>query len=156
MSETPTPRPVGRPSEYYPAYCAQAVAFGKQGKSKAYIAAQFGVSRQTLDTWTKAHPEFLDAITRAMALSQAWWEDAGQKGMTADKFNASVWSRSMAARFPEDWRENSRHEHTGANGGPIQTVDLSQVSDADLDRLEKILGGADPGRDQGGEGEATG
>jgi hypothetical protein len=120
------------------------------------MAAEFGVSRQTLDAWLRQHPEFLDAMSVALTHAQAWWESAGQKGLTADKFNSSVWSRSMAARFPEDWRENSRHEHTGRDGGPIQTVDLSKVSDADLDRLEAILGGADPGRDQGGEGEATG
>lgn len=113
---------MGRPSDYDPSFCEQAIEFGKQGKSKAYMAAQFGVARQTLDNWTQAHPEFLDAITRAMALAQAWWEDAGQTGMTADKFNASVWSRSMAARFPDDWREVSRHENTGANGGPMETT----------------------------------
>lgn len=156
MTQSAEKRPVGRPSEYDPAFCAKALELGRQGKSKAVMAAEFGVSRQTLDAWTKAHPDFLDAITRATTLAQAWWENAGQKGMTADKFNASVWSRSMAARFPDDWREVSRQEQTGRDGGPIQTVDLSKVSDADLDRLETILGGADPGSDPGGEVEAVG
>jgi hypothetical protein len=35
-------------------------------------------------------------------------------------FNSSVWSRSMAARFPEEWRESSKTELTGAGGGPVQ------------------------------------
>lgn len=143
--------PAGRPSEYDPAFCDRVIALGREGKSKAAMAADIGVSRQTIDTWAKTHAEFLDAITHALLLSQVWWENAGQKGLTADKFNASVWSRSMAARFPEDWRENNRHEHTGRDGGPIQHVDLSKVSDADLDRLEAILGGADAGRDSSGE-----
>lgn len=42
-----------------------------------------------------------------------------------------------------------RHKHSGAIG----SYDLSRVSDADLDRLEQILGpaAADPGTDPGGE-----
>lgn len=154
MSDSADKRPVGRPSDYDPAYCKTVIDLGRQGKSKVVMAAEIGVSRQTIDTWIKQHPEFLDAMTRATTLAQAWWENAGQKGLTADKFNASIWSRSMAARFPDDWRENSRQEHVGKDGGPIQHVDLSKVSDADLDRLEAILGGAEPGRDQSGEGEA--
>lgn len=47
--------------------------------------------------------------------------------------------------------------HTGQNGGPIQTVDLTKMSDDDLDRLEAIIGPiAVAGGDQGGEGEAEG
>lgn len=114
--------PAGRPTDYDPEYCDLVIDLGKQGKSKAYMAAEIGVARQTLENWAAAHPEFMDAMTRAMTFAQAWWEDAGQKGMTADKFNASVWSRSMAARFPEDWRETTRQEQTGPNGGPVQQV----------------------------------
>jgi hypothetical protein len=102
MSEKTAARQVGRPSEYRPEHCGTVVALGRQGKSKAVMAAELGVTRQTLENWTSAHPEFLDAITRASTLSQAWWENAGQKGLTAAKFNASVWSRSMAARFPDE------------------------------------------------------
>lgn len=118
--------PAGRPSEYDPAYCERVIELGKQGKSKVVMAAELGVTRTTFDNWSAAHPEFLEALAHAMLLSQAWWENAGQKGLTADKFNASVWSRSMAARFPEDWRENSRHEHTGAGGGPIQYANMTR------------------------------
>lgn len=37
------------------------------------------------------------------------------------KLNPSIWSRSMAARFPKDWRENSKHEVSGIDGAPIET-----------------------------------
>lgn len=48
-------------------------------------------------------------------------------------------------------------QHTGANGGPIQTLDLSHLSEDDLSRLETILGplagsaGDDDEGDTGGE-----
>ncbi|KQV83254.1 hypothetical protein [Rhizobium sp. Root1220] len=50
-------------------------------------------------------------------------------------------------------------QHTGRGGGPIQTVDLTNVSDEQLNALEAIFGplagasGDDEG-DPGGEGEA--
>lgn len=115
----------GRPTAYNIAFCDTVIEYGELGKSRAWIAATLGVSRQTLHNWEDAHPEFLDAMTRARDLSQKWWEDAGQEGMTADKFNSSVWSRSMGARFPDDWREVSRQEQTGKDGAPIQTEAVS-------------------------------
>lgn len=54
-------------------------------------------------------------------------------------------------------KPSQSHEHTGAGGGPIQTVDLTRLSEDELDRLETILGPlAINGGDQGGEGEAEG
>lgn len=97
--------PAGRPTSYDPAYCDAVIELGRAGKSKVQMAAHFDVAKQTLLNWADAHPEFMDALTRATTLAQDWWETQGQIGLTADKFNGSVWSRSMAARFPEDWRE---------------------------------------------------
>lgn len=103
----PERHPGGRPTDYDPTYCESVLAWGAAGKSKAWMASEIGVAKSTLQLWEKVHPEFSAALSRAMTLSQRWWEDAGQTGMTADKFNNGVWVRSMAARFPEDWRETT-------------------------------------------------
>lgn len=56
----------------------------------------------------------------------------------------------------------ARHQHSGPNGGPIQTVDLTNVDDEDLERLEALFGplagtaGDDAEGDPAGEGEAAG
>ena len=47
----------------------------------------------------------------------------------------------------------AKHQHTGAGGGPIQTVDLTNVSDDELARLEAILGVAATGGPTAGDGE---
>lgn len=126
----------GRPSLYDPAYCDQVMEWGAQGKSKAWMCANLGIARQTLENWAEAHPEFLDAITRAMLMSQAWWEDQGQSymlmGHQSGTFNASVWSRSMAARFPADWREKSEQTIQGPDGGPL-TVITRKIVDTKTD-----------------------
>ena len=102
----------GRPTKYRPEMCDQVIEWGRQGKSRTWVAAELGVDRDTIDNWAKAYPEFFGALARAKALEQQWWEDAGQSGMTLQGFGQSVWSRSMAARFPDDWREKSENTTT--------------------------------------------
>jgi hypothetical protein len=122
---------VGRPSKYDPKVCKRVLELGRQGYSVVEMACDIGVSRNTLETqWPAAFPEFLEAFTRAREESQAWWEKAGREGLKADRFNAAVWSRSMSARFPKDWRETTRQEHTGADGGPIEVDQVNSDADA--------------------------
>lgn len=117
----------GRPTKYRPEMCEQVLALGAEGKSKTEIAFELGVDRGTLDDWAVAHPDFRHAITRAKQAEQAWWERQGRTNLTTQIFQASMWSRSMAARFPDDWRETSRQEQTGPNGGPIQVAKVERV-----------------------------
>jgi hypothetical protein len=102
---------IGRPSLYEPAYCDDVVELGKAGKSLAQMCAHFDISRQTIDNWALANPEFLEALSRAKVHAQSWWEDKGVTGMESDKFNAAVWKKSMEARFRDDYTE--RKEVTG-------------------------------------------
>jgi len=118
---------MSRPTVYDPAFCEAVVEHGRAGKSVTWIATELGVVRQTLHNWMSEHPEFLDAMTRAKQLAQRWWEDAGQEGMEKSCFNASVWSRSMAARFPDDWREVKGQEISAPGGGPVQVQEVRRV-----------------------------
>lgn len=118
---------MARPTTYQQEYCEAVLEAGAQGKSIAWMAASLDVNKDTIYEWAKVHPEFSDALTRARAKAQAWWEDQGQTGMVTPGFGASVWSRSMAARFPEDWRENKGVELTGANGGPVAVTRIELV-----------------------------
>jgi hypothetical protein len=113
---------VGRPSKYKPEYCEQALELGKAGKSKAQIAARLGVSRPTLDAWTEEHPEFLYAVNRARDLALAWWEDQGQDGLTADKFNATAFIFQVKNRFRDDYRDKHEVENSGELGLTVNIV----------------------------------
>jgi len=134
-----TKRPVGRPSLYKPEYCEKVIELGRKGCSPAEIASHFDVDRATLKNWADENPEFFAALTRAKNHEQAWWEKAGKAGMIADKFNAQVWTKSVAARFREDYTE--RKELTGADGGPVAvtSVDLRGLSDAELATMKALL-----------------
>ena len=102
----------GRPSLYSPLHCEVVVELGAKGKSKAQIAAKLGVSRQTLDAWTKVHPEFLVAMKRAKDLEMAWWEEAGQDGILMGKqFNATAFIFQMKNRFRADYLDRVENTH---------------------------------------------
>lgn len=124
----------GRPTDYDPAYCDDIIKLGESGASVAEMAYELGVVKQTLFNWADAHPEFMDAFTRAKLAAQVWWERKGRAGMEkpASEFQGNVWSRSMAARFPDDWREVKGTELTGKDGAPIQTANNSKIDVAGL------------------------
>jgi hypothetical protein len=96
------------------------VELGQQGASVVEMAFEIGVSRNTLETnWPAEHPEFLEAFTRAREAAQVWWERKGRDNLETSGFQSAMWSRSMAARFPLDWREIKGTELTGKDGGPV-------------------------------------
>ena len=119
-------RPVGRPSLYDPSYCDKVVALGALGKSVEQISSNLGVSCRVMYDWRDRYPEFLRALEEAKEAEQTWWEDQAQAYMLEHKdgakLNASIWSRSMAARFPKKYRESVKQEITGENGAPLLTA----------------------------------
>ena len=121
--ETQVKRPVGRPSLYDPAYCEQVVELGKLGKSVEQIASHLGMSLRVFYDWKEKYPEFLQALDDAKQYEQYWWEEQAQayliENKDSDKINTSLWSRSMAARFPKKYRESTKTEITGADGTPL-------------------------------------
>ena len=123
MTETTEKRPVGRPSLYDPKYCEEVIALGRIGKSVEQIAANLNVSLRVLYDWRDKHTEFLHALDDAKTYEQAWWEEQASAYMVenkeSDRLNATLWSRSMAARFPKKYRESTKTEITGADGAPL-------------------------------------
>ena len=132
MTDTTEKRPVGRPSLYDPKYCEEVITLGKLGKSVEQIAAILNVSLRTMYSWRDSHEEFLHALEDAKTYEQAWWEEQAAAYMVenkeSDRLNATLWSRSMAARFPKKYRESVKQEITGADGAPLlQGIQVSFV-----------------------------
>ena len=143
MEDSGAKQRTGRPTDYRPEYCERVIEMGRAGFSVVEMASAIGVARATLEArWTEAHPEFREALQLARECSQSWWESIGREHLVMPKdagtFQASVWSRSMAARFPRDWRENKGVELTGTNGGPIETK--STVTMTPEEAYKRMLG----------------
>jgi len=120
-----TANPVGRPSTYDPSYCDKVIELGKLGKSFEQMSAQLNVSYRTLCNWRDTHEEFFHALEDAHALSMSWWEEQAQSYMLehkdGERLNSSLWSRSMAARFPRKYSERVKQEISGPDGTQLKT-----------------------------------
>ena len=81
----------------------------------------------------------LEAFAHARELSQAWWERQGRMGLMADKFNAQLYSRSMSARFPKDWRETKEQRLAGHDGGAVKTEVETSLAPDQLASLTSAL-----------------
>jgi len=131
---------LGRPTTYDPAYCDQIVALGKEGLSRWQIASKLNIGWRNLQNWEGAHDDFRAALEEARLDSLCYWEELAQNHMVENpggpRLNTGLWSRSMSARFPDQYRENSKLEVTGKNDGPIQ-VDM--VHDFSQDLLDDLL-----------------
>lgn len=139
--------PAGRPTDYDPKYCDLVIELASQGKSKAQMAATIGVTRKTMWTWAQQYPEFLNAFELAEELCQQWWENIGQTYLVntkdGDSLNTGLWARSMAARFPRDYTDRTKHEVTGKDEGPIQIDHVVDVAQSLIDELTGLRQNAD-------------
>jgi len=99
---------------YHEDYCNEVVDFLKDGHSLAAFGGHIGVSRETLYRWMRTQPEFAEAVKRAQAKSILWWErrilDLAQTG----RGNAAAITFGLKNRAPEDWRDKTHAELSGA------------------------------------------
>lgn len=136
---------MGRPTDYKEEYDEQAYKLCLLGATDKELADFFGVTEQTVNNWKHAQPSFFESITRGKLSADALVAEslfkrangythpaekimvvAGQvervqylEHYPPDTPAASLWLRN---RQPEKWRDKIDHEHSGKNGGPIQTI----------------------------------
>lgn len=122
MSDRRTPPRLGRPTKYTPEMCDAVIALGEDGAGKAEMAKAIGIDRDTFKEWCKTNPIFSAAVKKAVDASQAWWEEQGRRRTfdAGPMFSATSYIFQMKNRFPDDWRDVSRQEQTGAGGGPVK------------------------------------
>lgn len=136
---------MGRPSKYQEAYAEQARKLCLLGATDKELADFFNTSEQTINAWKDAHPEFLESVKRGKTQADADVADrlyqramgfehpevdirvvAGaivqtpiRKIYAPDPTAAIFWLKN---RQRAKWRDKLDHEHTGADGGPIETI----------------------------------
>ena len=163
----------GRPTKLTPKLQEEICKAIRAGNYIETAAAFAGISKSTLYEWLKRgarekerlakNPrakikkseapfvEFSDAVEKALAASEV--RDVMLIGKAAEtQWQAAAWR--LERRFPERWgrREKLALEHTGKDGGPIESVnihriDLSRLTDEELETLENIV---DKLADEGG------
>lgn len=117
--------PLGRPSKYDPAFCEVAYAKLAEGYSVLAVAAEIGVNKTTLYEWADKHPEFSNALKTGQGAAAAWWEARLRDIASGEPGNATAAIFGLKNRARDEWADVTRNEHTGADGGPIETADVS-------------------------------
>jgi hypothetical protein len=132
----------GQPTKYRPEFCDLIKQVGEQGGWMCEMAEVCDVHRNTFDNWCAVYPEFLDALTRAKQLSQAWFEKQGRENMLVGRgmmFNATMWKAQMCARHPFEYTDRKAVTHSGPSGGPVQMISTTmtpqQAAEAYADTL---------------------
>lgn len=177
-----TPHPGGRPTKYKPEFAKQAVPLCEHGFTDQELADFFEVNIATLYRWKAAHPEFRDAIKNAGEIADdrverslyqkaiGYEQDAVKVFMPAgasDPVYAPIRERVAADttaaifwlknRRKEQWRDTSRQEQTGPDGGPVK----QEVNHIGLDEFARRIAGiaartTEAGGDEPADGSATG
>lgn len=138
----------GRPSKLTIDVVDRIVAAIKGGNFR-YVAAMWaGVSQRTMHEWMaagKAKPkgkfgDFRRRVLSAEKEAEITAVNHIRRAAATDPRHAEWW---LERKFPQRWGRRERHELTGKGGGPIRhesrtTVDLSKLSDAEMEALEAI------------------
>ena len=136
----------GRPSKYKPEYAEQARKLCKLGATDVELAEFFEVHPATIYRWASANAEFCeslkagkdeadDRVERSLYMKAVGFERQEVKIFMPANAEKPVYAPYMAYHAPdttaalfwlknrrsEEWRDKQQHEHSGPNGGPIQT-----------------------------------
>lgn len=100
----------------------------------AWARRMTGISKKTWDFWLDTDPHFVEAIKEATEHSNGELEVTARKRALSQSDYLLV--TLLKAQMPEKYRENSRVEHTGKDGGPIEMeVSAKQVF---LTKIKKL------------------
>jgi hypothetical protein len=108
----------------------------RQRKERPEIRKELGISPSTWRNWVKAHPDFAEAVERAVDLAEAWWVELGRKGvLLGTGFSAQTFIYLTKNIFAGTgrWRDRQDHTVSGPNDGPIvqelRVPDLASIAD---------------------------
>lgn len=120
-------RKVGRPSEYDPAYCIEAIEVMSRGLSLTAFAGHIGKSRECVWSWAQKYEEFASAIKEGQAACALYWENQLARIGNGAPGNVTAAIFALKNRARDDWNDRIVTEHAG-------TIGVSEVDDKELAR----------------------
>lgn len=154
----------GRPSDYTPEIASLICERLALGESLREICDSGGMpNKTTVLRWLQRHDEFRTQYAHARELqaehwadeiveiadngSNDWMERQGRDGSSVEVVNSDHINRSrlrvdtrkwlMARMAPKKYGDRVINEHTGKDGGPIETRNASSFSDEELEHIAR-------------------
>lgn len=162
--EAETAKPAGRPSTFTEEVAQEICIRIACGEALAAICRDEDMpAYRTVMTWLSINDTFQHNYARAREDQGNADADAvtdigrrcldGELDPQAARVAIDALKWSAGKRLPKKYGDRKSHELSGPNGGPIQTIDLSNVSTDDLERLEALFGplASGPGDDDEGD-----
>lgn len=152
----------GRPSSFKPEYVEQARKLAELGATDREAADFFEVAESTLYLWKHTHPEFSEALKVGKDAADARVEQslyrralgythdavkihvASDGGITQVPFTEHYPPDTTAAIFwlknrkKDEWRDVKAQEHSGPNGAPIESRDVSPLADLPKEQRQAV------------------
>ena len=108
-----------------------------QGLTVKQIADCLGIHRSTFYDHKNKHPDISDAIKRGRSKGIATVTNSLFQAAKGGNITAQIFY--LKNRDPDKWRDRRNHEHTGADGKPIEmawTVEIVEAEHAETPTSE--------------------
>jgi len=134
MSEQPKKR--GRTTKIDPELTKK-ICDALRGGNYRQVAAQWaGIANETFSRWMgktgEPYESFQKAVLDAEQSAEVRAVALIMKAAADDPKHAQWW---LERKFPTRWGRTDKHMHSGPNGGPVAIVDVTQLSDEELERI---------------------
>lgn len=152
---------VGRPTLYNEEFMCKSIielstaTESRKPMSFTQVAAEWGISRESLNEYKLKHKLFADACTRARALHKAWFEDQVQSGLFDNVTREStIRLNTNAAKLYAYMCFGTTEKHGNYIDFPIEYKDATfdrraeiliemladrKISDEQYERLDRVL-----------------
>ena len=153
----------GRPTDFRKTFVKRAYDYALLGATDKQMAELFGVTEQTLNNWKHRHIGFFESLKRGKAEADAviaaslfhrakGYEHEAVKIM---QFEGQSYEHKFIEHYPPDttaaifwlknrqpdyWRDKTQHEHSGKDGGPIETREANELTGEELEALARSRG----------------
>jgi hypothetical protein len=111
---------------YDAAFIDRVIDLGREGLTRAEVAAALGVSVERLVVWASEHSDFAYALERAASESLAWWDALPRAAVMKDNvFHPAVWSKAMVQRFGSPAHRTLREQDQAEKPKPDELEELA-------------------------------
>lgn len=129
---------MARKSKLTPGVQQRIVQAIELGATYELAASYGGITYQTFRVWMDTKPSFSEAVKAAEGKAAVKWLAKIEAAASDGNWQAAAWK--LERRYPGDYGR-TRTEHTGKDGGPILTKDVTDMTDEELDAIIAAKGG---------------